>query len=321
MTSTITPPDQERNHATVLANGQGERLSELDESVILELFKRHGAILFRGFSLDLKEFNAITSRFCSNFVFNESSGRKMITPDRRTQTVNLGQEPFPLHSEISREPWKPDIAWFACHTPPVSGGETLICDGLAVVPALSEQTRRLLNENRLEHNMVATPEECEYWLGTRNPNAESLRRLADRCPFEFNMSNGQYYRTFYAPVLHKPMFSDETAFANFLLFARYYHNNRNFPTFENKIEIPDDVCLELKQVTDRLKVALKWQQSDLLMLDNTRFMHGRNTIEDVNHRVILTQFGFASFAPLDEKAIRAQPWRNQSPPSRGALAG
>ena len=102
MTSTITPPDQERNHATVLANGQGERLSELDESVILELFKRHGAILFRGFSLDLKEFNAITSRFCSNFVFNESSGRKMITPDRWIAPLLNAALPAPPEPSLQR---------------------------------------------------------------------------------------------------------------------------------------------------------------------------------------------------------------------------
>ena len=320
MINVITTPDQTRNYATILADGQGKRLSELDDSVILELFKRHGAILFRGFSLDLQEFNAITSRFCSKFVFNESGGRKTITPDRRTQTVNLGQEPFPLHSELSREPWKPDIAWFACQTPPVSGGETVICDGLAVVPALSDQTRRLLDKSRLEHKITASPAECEYWLGTRNPNAETLRRLADKGPFEFGTSHGQYYRVFYTPVLHKPMFSDEPVFANFLLFARYYHNMRNFPTFENEIEIADDVCEELKQVTDRLTVALKWRQHDLLMLDNTRFMHGRNAVEDSHQRVILTQFGYASFAPLDEKALRIQPWRKIPPPSRRGLS-
>ncbi len=310
--STITPPDQDCNHATILAGGRGRRLSELDDAVILDLFKRHGAVLFRGFKSDLREFNAISSRFCSTFAFNQSSGRKTISADSRTQTVNLGQEAFPLHAELAREPWKPDIAWFGCETPPLSGGETVICDGLAIVPALSDKTRQLLAENRLEHKIPASPGECEHWLGAREPDAETMRRLADKSPFVFSMSNGQSYRTFHTPALHQPMFSDEIVFANFLLFARYYLKIRYFPTFENETEIPDDICLELKEVSDRLTVALQWQHQDLLMLDNTRFMHGRNAIEDAKHRLILTQFGYASFLPLDEETLRAQPWRKQA---------
>lgn len=312
----ITLPDQERNYATVQADADVARLSGLDHATVLDLYKKHGAVLFRGFSLDLPRFNAFTSQFCSAFAFNESGGRQTVSRDGRTRTVNIGADPFPLHSELSREPWKPDIAWFACSTPPVNGGETIVCDGVAIVAALSEETRQLLADNRLEHKIPANPRECEYWLGTRDPGTEALQQLGVKTPFEWSVNNSQYYRTFYTPVLHKPFFTDELAFANFLLFARYYHNIRTFPTFDNEVEIPDDICEELKQVSDALTVPVKWQANDLLMLDNTRFMHGRNAVQDINHRVILTQFGYASFADLDDEAIRAQPWRQ--PPRHSA---
>lgn len=313
--STTIPPDQDRNHATVLADTYGDSLSELDDAEILDLFKTHGAVLFRGFSLDLPEFDAITSRFCSSFAFNESRGRKTVSSDGRTRTVNLGQEAFPLHAELSREPWKPDIAWFACATPPLCGGETIICDGRAVVAALGDETRQLLEDNRLEHKIPANPQDCERWLGVREPDAETLQRHAGTGPFEFSLVDGECFRTFYTPVLHRPMFLDEPVFANFLLFARYFHNNRTFPTFENGVEIPDELCMEIRQVADRLTVAVKWQQNDLIMLDNTRFMHGRNAVEDVDHRVILTQFGYANCAPLDDDTLRAEPWRRQAAPA------
>ena len=89
MTSTITPPDQERNHATVLANGQGKRLSELDESVIIELFKRHGAILFRGFSLNLKGPAAFgRARAARRIVLPASGSRPRASIRPRTIAVN-----------------------------------------------------------------------------------------------------------------------------------------------------------------------------------------------------------------------------------------
>jgi len=309
---TISMPGGPSEYAVVLADKARGKLSELEDSEILPLFKEHGAILFRGFFMNLPEFNAMTSRYCSTFIANESQGRKAVSKDGRTQTVNLGVQPFPMHAELSREPWKPDIAFFACSTPPASGGETLLCDGIAIVKALKEETRRLLAENKLEYKRAATPEECQTWLGTAQPDADVLKNQANDGPFVFSFENGEIFRTFHADALHRPMFSDDLVFANFLLFARYCLNMRNYPTFENGREIPAAVVQELKTVSDSLTVAHKWETCDLLMVDNTRFMHGRNAVEDPNHRLIFTQFGYATFAPVDENAARGQPWRKQA---------
>lgn len=127
-------------------------------------------------------------------------------------------------------------------------------------------------------------------------------------PFEWTISNAQYYRTFYAPELYKLPFSDDFVFVNFLLFARNYRKIHTFPTFNNEVEISDDFYLEVKEISDGLTVAYKWQQNDPSMLDNTCFMHWRNAVEDVNHRVILTQFGCVFFTSLDEEPSRAQHW-------------
>ena len=310
--STIEAPDTERNYATVQAGHDGERLGDIDDAEILSLFKRHGAILFRGFPMDLREFDAMTMRFCSSFVTNRSRGRRDVSGDGRVQTVNLGGAPFPLHSELSREPWKPDIAWFACVKPPVSGGETVLCDGVKLAQGLSDETRQTLLANRLEHKTPMTLEECERWLPMSGAGPADLQRASASAPYEFSHERGQYYKLFYTPALHKPLFSEELAFANFLLFARYFLNMENFPTFEKEAPVPIEVCRELRQVGEQNTVAHRWQQDDLLMVDNTRFMHGRNAVEDVNHRVILTQFGYASFLPDGDERLRNEPWRQQA---------
>lgn len=309
---TISVPEGPSHYAVVLADKARGNLSELNDDEILPLFKEHGAILFRGFFMNLAEFNAMSSRYCSTFVANESKGRKAVSKDGRTQTVNLGVQPFPMHAELAREPWKPDIAFFACSTPPLNGGETLLCDGMAVVDALQDATRQVLLDNRLEYKRTATPQECQAWLGTPTPDADVLKNQSRDAPFIFTYEKGEVFRTFHVDALHKPMFSDELVFANFLLFARYCLKLRDYPTFENGVEVPDDIVAELNAVCDRLTVAHKWQTCDLLMVDNTRFMHGRNAIEDPNHRLIFTQFGYAAFAPVDAHASANQPWRKQA---------
>ncbi|HSG90324.1 MAG TPA: TauD/TfdA family dioxygenase, partial [Pseudomonadales bacterium] len=60
----------------------------------------------------------------------------------------------------------------------------------------------------------------------------------------------------------------------------------------------------------RLATPIAWQAGDILMLDNTRFMHGRNPIGDPQHRRIYTQFGYSAFLPQHHGELAAQPWRH-----------
>jgi hypothetical protein len=112
------------------------------------------------------------------------------------------------------------------------------------------------------------------------------------------------------PLLHKPMFSDDLAFANFLLFARLKRGIRAYPVFEDGTEISDEICNEIRRISDRILVPIVWQKNDVLMLDNTRFMHGRNPIVNVAERVILTNFGFLKFAKASAEDPIDAPWRS-----------
>jgi hypothetical protein len=54
---------------------------------------------------------------------------------------------------------------------------------------------------------------------------------------------------------------------------------------------------------------VSWQAGDVLMLDNTRFMHGRTAIVDPGERFIATFFGYLSFAVPDPEEPPNAPWR------------
>jgi alpha-ketoglutarate-dependent taurine dioxygenase len=307
--SQVRNPVAEPPYVTLSAEKAGDSLLSVDASLVRALYIEHGALLFRGFAWDVEVFRAVTDRFCSNYVWNDSGGRKIITADRRIQTVNLGVAPFPLHPELARLPWRPDVAWFGCVVAPREGGETLVCDGIRIVEGLADGLRRELGHRRLLYKREMGPGELEFWFGLAEPNDQMLAHPREGCPFKYSREAGKIFGSFTYPVLHKPMFSEKRAFANFLLFARFGMRVYDFPLFEDGSQIPDEICNEIKKVGDRLSTRVAWQKDDLLMIDNTRFMHGRNAIINADERLILTQFGYLNFAKVSDEEPVDPIWR------------
>ena len=150
-------------------------LAELDLTMATALYQAHGALLFRGFGADLDAFHAHAKRFSSTAVVNESPGRTVLDPAKSLYTVDGGTNAFALHPELSREPWKPDLAMFGCLSAPGTGGQTLVCDGIALAKALPSEVRRGLEGRRLIYLKGCWPELLEFWLGTATPDDALLQ--------------------------------------------------------------------------------------------------------------------------------------------------
>lgn len=308
--ATLTKPGFWRNYAILTPSTPGQTLTAIDKALVQDAYKTYGALLFRGFPLDLDIFREITQAYCTHAVFNESGGRQLVDDEQVIQTVNEGARPFPLHPELSREPWKPDVCWFGCLIPPKSGGQTLICDGTTIVEKLPARVFRAFENRRLVYTRTTAPAELEYWLGSADITDERLQNPPEDCPFSYKWIDGEIYRSFSRPVLHKPMFSDKLCFGNFLLFSRYHNNNYAFATFEDGSIVPATLTRSVKWIGDRCSVPIRWRANDLVMLDNTRFMHGRRRIKDTNHRYILSNFGYLNFAAAIEEEGPSPRWRN-----------
>lgn len=298
-------------------------IEDLVPGDVLGLYQQYGALLLRGFAADLDAFARFTRRLCPTAVKNESPGRVTIGSAGTIQSVNLGADAFPLHPELSREPWKPDTAFFICMQPPAHGGETTVCDGVALAAALPDEVRRGLSGRRLVYPMPTWPGLLEYWLGTAAPDDALLAAPPPTCPYSFRrMADGSIARLFSRPALHKPMFSDAPAFGNFLLFARFYNGRSDFPLLDDFTPVPEEWLQEIKACGDRLSYPVAWREGDVVMLDNTRFMHGRMTIDDPAERHIITYFGYLADARPDPEEVPEAPWRRHdfAPPANPAFA-
>jgi hypothetical protein len=304
----IELPEPGRPHVLIEPAGEAGIL-DVDPSRIVALYKTHGALLLRGFGADIPQFRDFARQFCTTSVVNESPGRSPIDPENHIHSVDGGMGPFSLHPELSREPWKPDAAFFGCLSAPSRGGATTICDGVELVRAMPEAVRRGLEGRRLLHIKQTWPELLEQWLGTSDPGDDILASPPSSCPYQFRRVEGEIIRFFTRPALHRPMFIDAPAFGNFLLFARFNNRRIGYPLLDDGQPVPDPWLHAIKATGDSLSAEIAWRPGDVLMLDNTRFMHGRTAILDAGERLIATFFGYLGFAIPDPEEPPDPLWR------------
>ena len=308
----------------LIASGPETRLGQLDHEALAALYRQHGALLLRGFGADVPQFQTFARSFCATAVVNESPGRAPLDRGNHIYTVDGGTAAFALHPELSREPWKPDVAMFCCLSPPGSGGATTIADGIALVRTLPPEVRDGLAGRRLVYASGTSPQMLEYWLGTAAPNDALLRAPPPSCPYRFErVTGGRIIRHFSRPALHRPMFCDAPAFGNFLLFARFNNNRRDFPLLDDLTPVPERWLQAIRIAGEAVQCAVTWQAGDVLMLDNTRFLHGRTAIVDAAERRIATYFGYLKFAVPDPEEPPNPVWRREDfvPPLPPGLPG
>ena len=125
----------------------------------------------------------------------------------------------------------------------------------------------------------------------------------------------------FAPGIAYSLVQQCQAFGNFLLFARFNNGRTGFPLLDDGSVVPDDWLIAIKRVADTLAVPVRWQEGDVLMLDNSRYMHGRTAITDATERRIATFFGYVPFAPPSTEEPKNAVWRQRdfSPPLPPAL--
>lgn len=305
----IDPPAPGRPYAVLTPSGT-EALGTVDPALIEATYKAHGAMLLRGFGADLDSFRRFARSLCATAVINETPGRAVLDAAQAIQGVDGGTNAFALHPELAREPWKPDAALFGCLSPPGSGGETTLCDGIALAAALPEAVRQGLEGRRLVHVMGVWPALLRFWFGTETPDDALLASPPQPVPYRFfRVPDSRIAREFSRPALHKPMFAQGPAFGNFLLFARFNNGRGNFPLLDDLTPVPEAWLQAIHATGEALTAEVRWQAGDVLVLDNTRFLHGRRAIVDATERTIATFFGYVRFAVPDAEEMPQAPWR------------
>ncbi len=294
----ITPLIKSRygNGNGVLVETEGLPLETLEREFVLSLLRESGFIVFRGFRTDLDAFSGLVQRL---------STRVTLDPARRfhgsvAQKVDAGFDAIGLHCENGNSPFLPDLCWFFCEKAAREGSQTTVCDGYRVWDALSQSTRERFLAQPIQYSRHV---EAAKWKGFVFHSLKGRKPLeeigmADLLGLLENQENasaalkpdGSIHYTFQVPAAHQTLFSQRRAFANSILGPSFNYERPRI-TFADGSPFSKAIMAELSQVTEALTENIEWQDGGVVLIDNTRVMHGRRAIKDP-HRTIYNALSY-----------------------------
>lgn len=285
--SPMRPVPFGHSSARMVVREESPRLTDLPLPAVRDLFKEAGLILFRGFEGGAEKFKAFAGQFTRRFLRDLGGSKTLDVGGDYVQTLVAAGNPQDLHCESARGPNPPDLLWFHCLTPARTGGETTFADGVEIWQRLSEPTRSLFLASRLRYTEVLPPE--QWRVGLKLFFLAELDHLnLGGTTFHFQ-EDGTLRMEFVTSAVRRTRWGRRLTFTNSLTGP--------YPgrvAFEDGTPVPAGIMAEIKTAHEQLIDQIGWQPGDLLMLDNSRYMHGRRGFTDRN-RSHLTLMGIANF--------------------------
>lgn len=278
----------ETSTGKIVYGDEGKDILCLPVGEIKDLFKSFGILLFRGFGVTHEQMKAFAEQFSSRFT-RETNRPRVDSRDGFVSLVAQGTHFIEPHCENANTPFRPDAVWFCCGVPSAQDGETLFCDGVQVWEQLSEESKQLFLSKKIRFDINYSAEQWKYFLGAGATLANVKQMLENLEGVSYFINEDESISfTYICPAVIKTKYSNQNAFANNIL------NSKESVIFENGSPIPDTVISEIEEVTDRLTEEIQWQVGDLVMIDNSRFLHGRRSFSD-NQRLIFSIFSYLNF--------------------------
>ena len=288
------PSDVERLRPNVVVMyGRGRSLDLIDRGQSLELMREYGAVVFRGFGdVDGASFMRLTERFCYHFLEHASvEYRPSRNEDGTVAEVVIGNDSVALHGEMYYAPVRPDSLWFHCTSPARKGGATTVADSRSVLAALSDRTRRAFETKRIvyRHRRPRADWERIAKMSDRDEVISTVNLLPDTVATAVGADDIQI--EFTADAVRPTGFDGQPGFLNSIEnMLEYADRSGTIVTFEDGETFDADMLADIARAGQSCTQDVDWQPNDVLLVDNTRLMHGRRSFEG-NERRIDARFG------------------------------
>jgi alpha-ketoglutarate-dependent taurine dioxygenase len=260
----------------------GQRLRDIPRDIVVDLVRRQGFILFRGFDPTVAEYEQFTDGFGTC-----AETRDVHYPDSGD---GLG-----FHAEDAFTPYRPDALWFLCKYAGSDGGiPTGVVDGRDVLNALPEELQPLARTARMRFDRQW---DAAVWRDSPAvPDREQLEAALRKVPgldVDF-LPDGTLcigYETPLSPYLP----NGEQSFSNTLMQAvkdqEYYG-----VTMADGSAVPAELVDAVERSAPPLEQAVGWQTGDVAVIDNLRMMHRRRDYVQVD-RDLRARHGEDFFGP------------------------
>ena len=256
------------------------------------LFKSFGILLFRGFEVTYEQMKTFAGQFSSKFT-REGTRHLADSSDGFVGLVDPGMNSVSPHCENGNSPFRPDAIWFCCARPAAQSGETLFWNGVRVWEELSEELRQLFLARKIKFVNNYSVEIWRHFLGSDATIADAKQALEGLDDISYRINEDQSISIAYVcSAVIKTKYGNQDAFVNNILTE--HKDPEGLVTFEDDLPIPDAVIDEIEKVMNRLTEELSWQTGDLVIIDNSKLLHGRRAFND-NRRQIYSLLSYLSF--------------------------
>lgn len=265
-----------------------------------------GCILFRNLVHSVGQLETITRDWFGRFhqPATRVNTRGVSVDGYTSQVGTVGN--LLGHSEGYYRPCfpPPDVCVFWCkRAPRVQGGETTWLDGAELFNALpANLAERMLQEPIVYESLWSS----DRWQAEFNvSDVTALKSLLDadsRCRYSLKEMGNELHLFFRNPgVLTDAL--GATRFINGLLAhlpdvrhpkyqGKVYHKPENLMHWGDGGQLDNETIHAMIDAHDSVLHKHRWQDGDLLVLDNHQIMHGRAVMTEPDERVIFSRFGY-----------------------------
>lgn len=256
--------------------------------------EEQGWALFRGFEHNLDIFNQVVSNFCHKLTFDPA--RKFSS--NMSQKVDAGTLAIGLHTENGNTPFPPHIVAFYSQKSALTGSQTTLCDGVSFYHSLPEPLQK-----RFSYPISVTrtlPKELwQTYVANEHPelapgqeiNFQHLQDVLNMVPGQSGKLNAQGELEYSLVVSPLQIKNGKIAFANALLGPSFNYEKPSYQFADGSYVSQSELDL-LAAYAEEHTYELQWQDGDIILIDNTRIMHGRRAIEgDPKQRKLVIAMG------------------------------
>ena len=288
------------------ASGDAERWAAEHRDALRTLVAEHGSLLVRGLGLrDVAQTEAVFRRLGSLMPEMEAfAPRRRYAQGVYSSSKWPPNQPMCMHHELSYALEPPSFMLFACLTAAASGGATPVADSPAVLDALPadlvgrfEQAGWLLIRNYNEDIGASLADA----FGTDDRGAIESYCRAHAIDFEWRPDGALRTRQRRSAVVRHPIngrrcWFNQIAFLNEwtldpelreYLVDVYGEDELPFNTrFGNGDPIGADIVQTINETYEAHTVCERWEAGDLLLVDNIRTAHARESFEGPREVVV-----------------------------------
>jgi alpha-ketoglutarate-dependent taurine dioxygenase len=250
-----------------------------------------GAVVLRGLGiLNTQQFKTVIEKFSNGELLNYAGGaspRSALADGVYTSTEYPPGMPLALHNELSYSSAYPRTLFFFCEIKPRVGGETTLGDSRKILARIDPEIVDLFRSKGVLYvrNLISdkgSPYSWQAAFETEDPKTvEEICRRQDS-EFEWNGDGGLRVSFIGPAMITHPQTREEVWFNQ----ADGFHSGviqdksraerpRLESYFGDGSEISAEVLGHIRAVVRRETIPHRWQQGDILIVDNILAAHGR----------------------------------------------